>query len=172
VIWQYPCEDLIVTGRLYQVVGWFQNGYILRRKSSQGSKCRLLLKRRTPKRHQRCAWHVPGPISESFLLMVPMHVICERPRDTEVAETRLTILGNQDVVLDTMNISARFTQSLALPTGLMLPCEISALWRCSRPQHTCASYCRYIEYTFPSTFIDGHVRASDDPHPGSFGCTD
>jgi len=23
VIWQYPCEDLIVTGRLYQAVRWF-----------------------------------------------------------------------------------------------------------------------------------------------------
>jgi len=37
--------------------------------------------------------------------MVPIHVPCERPRDRKVSETRLTIQSNQDVVLDTPNIS-------------------------------------------------------------------
>jgi len=29
----------------------------------------------------------------------------QRPRDGKVSETRLTVLGNQDVVLDALNIS-------------------------------------------------------------------
>jgi len=65
MIWQYPREDLIVTGRFYQVVGWFQDGYILKRRSSQRSKRRLLLKGRTPK--SKRLRYVPGPYIGEFL---------------------------------------------------------------------------------------------------------
>ena len=32
---------------------------------------------------------------------------CERPRDTKVPKARLTILSNQDIVLDTLSIGAQ-----------------------------------------------------------------
>jgi len=39
--------------------------------------------------------------------MVPMPVRCGSPHNRKVSETRLTVPGNQDVVLDTLNISVR-----------------------------------------------------------------
>ena len=39
--------------------------------------------------------------------MVLMRVLRERPCDRKVSKTRLTVLSNQDVVLDTLSISMR-----------------------------------------------------------------
>ena len=44
--------------------------------------------------------------------MASTPVLCERPRDREVSETRLTILSNQDVVLDALSISVGVRQIL------------------------------------------------------------
>ena len=67
MIWQYPCEDLIVTGPLYQVVERFQKGHIPRKMSSRRSKRRSLLKSRPPERH-RLSRNAPGPYIGEFLI--------------------------------------------------------------------------------------------------------
>ena len=48
-----------------------------------------------------------GHVSEGFLLMEPICVLYERPRDRKVSETRLTVLSDQDVVLDALSIGMR-----------------------------------------------------------------
>ena len=49
----------------------------------------------------------------------------EHPRDRKVSEAGLTVPSNQDVVLDTPSISVGVYSIPHLPTGLILPCEIS-----------------------------------------------
>jgi len=60
-----------------------------------------------------------GRISNSFGLVVPGHVPHERPRNCKVSETRLTVSGNQDVVLGDLSISVgvHLTFRPAYPTN-------------------------------------------------------
>jgi len=57
--------------------------------------------------------------------MVDGLVSRKRLRDRKVTEMRLTVLSDQDVVLDALRpLAYGFVQSVILPTGLMLPCKI------------------------------------------------
>jgi len=47
--------------------------------------------------------------------MAPKHVPRERLRDPKVSEARLTILSNQDIVLDTLNINVWVCSILCFP---------------------------------------------------------
>jgi len=53
-----------------------------------------------------------GHVAKGFWLIVPESAPRRHPRDRKVSETRLTILGDQDVVLDTLSISMRVNSIL------------------------------------------------------------
>ena len=48
-----------------------------------------------------------GHIPNSFCLVVAGRKVFKRPYDPKVAETRLAVLSNQDVVLDTPRVNLR-----------------------------------------------------------------
>ena len=56
--------------------------------------------------------------------MVPISVPRKLRSDRKVSETRLTVLSDQDIVLNALTISVRLAQSFLSPTGLILPCKI------------------------------------------------
>jgi len=56
--------------------------------------------------------------------MVPIAVLRKLRSDSKVSETRLTVLSDQDVVLNALTISVRLARSFLSPTGLIPPWKI------------------------------------------------